>query len=295
MVGSSPHGAVPHQLEQTRSQQQDNFPNPEHGRNEENGRFREGSVDTTQTSRSHTRVGSHMSQKRDDERAMQQEINDLKRRLRFAQRRQSPPPDTDTPLDDYRRRSKTPPSETFSYEEERHQKRKRRSPSPRGIGHDTISRALNQLSRSPFTHRIEEAVLPRQFQQLAFSIYNGNTDHSKDEVLMCKVFPSSLGPAAMRWFNGLKANFINSYRQLTQAFGSPFITNNRAPQPLSALLSLPMRDGETLKAYSGRYWKMYNEMDGNFDDVAINTFKSSLPVEHGLRKSLIGKPTTSVR
>ena len=87
MVGSSPHGAVPHQLEQTRSQQQDNFPNPEHGRNEENGRFREGSVDTTQTSRSYTCVGSHMSQKQDDERAMQREINDLKRRLRFAQRR----------------------------------------------------------------------------------------------------------------------------------------------------------------------------------------------------------------
>ena len=40
---------------------------------------------------------------------------------------------------------------------------------------------------------------------------------------------------------------------------------------------------------------MYNEMDGNFDDVAINTFKSSLPAEHGLRKSLIGKPATSVR
>ena len=36
-------------------------------------------------------------------------------------------------------------------------------------------------------------------------------------------------------------------------------------------------------------------MDGNFDDVAINTFKSSLPVEYGLRKSLTDKPTTSVR
>ena len=31
---------------------------------------------------------------------------------------------------------------------------------------------------------------------------------------------------------------------------------------------------------------MYNEMDGNFDDVAISTFKSGLPTEHGLRKSL---------
>ena len=33
---------------------------------------------------------------------------------------------------------------------------------------------------------------------------------------------------------------------------------------------------------------MYNEMDGNFENVAINTFKNSLPIEHGLRKSLTG-------
>ena len=39
---------------------------------------------------------------------------------------------------------------------------------------------------------------------------------------------------------------------------------------------------------------MYNEMDGNFDDVAISTFKSGVPTEHGLRKSLTGKPVTSV-
>ena len=56
-----------------------------------------------------------------------------------------------------------------------------------------------------------------------------------------------------------------------------------------------MCDGETLKAYSGKYWEMYNEMDGNFDDVAINTFKNSLPAKHGLRKSLTGKPAISVR
>ena len=119
--------------------------------------------------------------------------------------------------------------------------------------------------------------------------------HSKNEALMCKVFPSSLGPVAIRWFNGLKANSVDSYRQLAQVFGSRFVTNSRAPRPLSALLSLSMCDGETLKAYLSRYWEMYNEIDGNFDDVTINTFKNSLPAEHGLRKSLTGKPTTSVR
>ena len=36
-------------------------------------------------------------------------------------------------------------------------------------------------------------------------------------------------------------------------------------------------------------------MDSKFDDVAINTFKNSLPAEHGLRKSLTGKPATSMR
>ena len=39
--------------------------------------------------------------------------------------------------------------------------------------------------------------------------------HSKDEALICKIFPSSLGPMAMRWFNGLKENSIDSFKKLT--------------------------------------------------------------------------------
>ena len=50
-----------------------------------------------------------------------------------------------------------------------------------------------------------------------------------------------------------------------------------------------------MKTYPDRYWEMFNEIDGDFDEVAISTFKVGLPVEHGLRKSLIGKPVTSVR
>ena len=56
-----------------------------------------------------------------------------------------------------------------------------------------------------------------------------------------------------------------------------------------------MREGETLKTYLNKYWEMFNEIDGDFDDVAIRTFEVSLPAEHGLRKSLTGKPTTNVR
>ena len=51
--------------------------------------------------------------------------------------------------------------------------------------------------------------------------------HSKDRALMCKVFPSSLGPVAMRWFDGLRADSIDSFKELTWAFGYRFITCSR--------------------------------------------------------------------
>ena len=56
-----------------------------------------------------------------------------------------------------------------------------------------------------------------------------------------------------------------------------------------------MKEGETLKTYLDKYWEMYNEMDGNFEDVAISTFKSGLLTEHGLRKSLTEKLVTNLR
>ena len=49
-----------------------------------------------------------------------------------------------------------------------------------------------------------------------------------------------------------------------------------------------------MKAYAERYWEMFNEIDGDFDEVAIKTFKVGFPSEHGLRKSLTGKLVTSL-
>ena len=139
-------------------------------------------------------------------------------------------------------------------------------------------------------------------------MYNGRTDpvehvshfiqrlvvHSKSEPLICKVFPSNLAPVAIRWFDDLKEGSINSFKELTRAFGAHFVTCSEVPWPLDSLLSMTMQEGETLKTYD-RYWEMFNEIDGNFDDVAIRTFKVGLPVKHNLRKSLTRKPIKSVR
>ena len=50
-----------------------------------------------------------------------------------------------------------------------------------------------------------------------------------------------------------------------------------------------------MKAYAKSYWEMFNEIDGDFDEVSIRTFKVGLPSKHGLRKSLTGKLVTSLR
>ena len=77
-------------------------------------------------------------------------------------------------------------------------------------------RTLDQISKSPFTRKVGREKLPQRFTQLTFTLYNGRSDlvehvshfnqrmtvHSKNETLICKVFPFSLEPMAMRWFDG---------------------------------------------------------------------------------------------
>ena len=115
-----------------------------------------------------------------DEKAMQREIDDLKRQLRRAQRKQTPP-NSDVSSNDeedtiYRQRSTTSSSESFSCEEEHLHKRKCRSPSRRGVGTNVMKKALSQISKSSFTRGIEKAKLPRRFHQPTFAMYNTRTD-----------------------------------------------------------------------------------------------------------------------
>ena len=98
-------------------------------------------------------------------------------------------------------------------------------------------------------------------------MYNGRSDsmehvnhfnqrmivHSSNEALIYKVFSSSLGPMAMRWFGGLKEGSISSFKELTKAFVARFVTCSRVPRPLDSLLSMTIREGEILKTYFDRY------------------------------------------
>ena len=142
------------------SQWQDHFVNLERRRD------REVNVHTTHTNKSQSRKGSHLSHE-EDTRALQLEIDYLKRKLRHEWRKQTPSNSdisSESEKDSsYRRWSRTPPNESFSYVEGYHCKHRNRNSSSKGLGNDAISRALNQISKSPFTRRIKGGRLLRRF------------------------------------------------------------------------------------------------------------------------------------
>ena len=61
----------------------------------------------------------------------------------------------------YKRRSRNLPSETFFSDKEYSHKCKNKSPTRKGLGNNAMNEALNQVAKSPFTRKIEGAILPR--------------------------------------------------------------------------------------------------------------------------------------
>ena len=74
---------------------------------------------------------------------------------------------------------------------------------------------------------------PSRFTRPPFNSYDRKTDliehvshyiqmmslNTHNDALMCKVFPSSLEPIALRWFNRLRKGSIHSFVGLIQEFG----------------------------------------------------------------------------
>jgi hypothetical protein len=176
-------------------------------------------------------------------------------------------------------------------------------------GQETVWKALHQISHSPFSKEIKRAHQPGKFSPPNYVMYDGRTDpigyishfrqsmalHLGNDALMCRMFPSSLGPMSLRWFNHLQHSLIHSWDELAEAFVSQFITNSRKPKEFDSLMSMRMKDSESLKSYSSRYWEVYNEVDSGIEDMAIKTFKQGLEPEFELRHGLSKRPTKSMR
>ena len=135
MTGSRPQQISPPHAKSANVYQQGELHNLEHGNHVDNQQ--EGSPQTLHAGESGYRRKNYLVHEQVDEKDLQREIDDLKKKFRRAQRKQTPSSSDISSNDDgdvsYRERSQTPLSESYSYEEECSRKRRRRSPSGRGV------------------------------------------------------------------------------------------------------------------------------------------------------------------
>ena len=151
--------------------------------------------------------------------------------------------------------------------------------------------------------------MPNRFTRPPFNFYDEKTNlvehvshyiqmlslHNHNNALMRRVFPSSLGPITLRFFNGLRNGSIHSFGELIQEFGIRFMNCSRVPQLVDALLSMKMGARETLRNYTNRYWELYNEIGRGNEKIATSTFRLGLPEDSKLRKSLTMRPLEDMR
>ena len=130
-IGPHQDDANLHQAESSGSQHNNSIVNPQQRGDHE------GSMHITYTSKSQSRGKSHVSHAK-SERDMQREIDELKKKLCRVRRRHSSPDSelSSKDIDDatYRRRSRTPPNETFFGDEEYRHKRKNKSQPIKALG-----------------------------------------------------------------------------------------------------------------------------------------------------------------
>jgi hypothetical protein len=253
---------------------------------------------------------THASQRRSPERptlSHKSQKNDLSETSSSQSESRSPTPPavSHKPLKPGKASRSRPPlyGET-SAPGKKHQSRKTVRPGRQ----NAVWKAFDLISSSPFSKEIEKAKMPERFPVPRFEVYNGRTDpvthighyqqsmalSRNNDPLMCRLFPSSLGEVAMRWFNQLGVRTIYSWDQLAEAFVARFITNSRKRKEMGALLTMKLETNETLKDYSTRFWETYNDIESCGEEVAITTFKMGLPADSGLRQSLVKHPPANL-
>ena len=102
------------------------------------------------------------------------------------------------------------------------------------------------------------------------------TIHRNDKPLMCTIFPRILGELAMKWYDSLPMDFVNSWVQLTKQFSAQFITSSWDTKDIGALFSMKEKQEENLHEYAHIYCKTMNEIESYNPEIAMAPFKIGL-------------------
>jgi len=121
-----------------------------------------------------------------------------------------------------------------------------------------------------FVDGIMETPSPRGWKSLTMDKYDGTTDmdeqihvyltqiglYTFDDVIFCKVFPTSQKGASLSWFTCLVPLFVDCFDTLLYQFGERFAMSKPHDLTSLALISIRQEEGESLRSFVERFSKL---------------------------------------
>ncbi|XP_034699385.1 uncharacterized protein LOC117924780 [Vitis riparia] len=115
-----------------------------------------------------------------------------------------------------------------------------------------------------------------------------------NDMLLCKVFPTSLQGQALSWFHRLPANSIDNFRDLSEVFVGQYLCSARHKQNISTLQNLKMQENETLREFMKRFGQAVLQVESYNMDAILQIFKRSISSGTTFFESLAKKPPTTM-
>ncbi|KAM1488601.1 hypothetical protein ACFXTO_031938 [Malus domestica] len=166
---------------------------------------------------------------------------------------------------------------------------------------------MTNISMSPFTNKIEQTDPPRGFSMPHFIPYKEDEDpyqhlkhyrstmilYRNNDVLMCKIFATTLQGEAQDWFHILPPQSIQSFNELSFVFTKEYSSNRSIKMTSDHLFSIVKYPWETIRDYVKRFKVEKAKIVGYNEDITTTSFKNGLPTKHPLfRKLIMGEELT---
>ena len=94
--------------------------------------------------------------------------------------------------------------------------------------------------------------------------------YTVDDVVLCRVFPTSLKGGAFRWFTKLPPNSVEGFTTLMSKFETQFATSWPHHLTSIALVGIYQEKGESLRTFIDRFGKVAMNIRNLSPDVAMH-------------------------
>ena len=98
---------------------------------------------------------------------------------------------------------------------------------------------------------------------------------TRNDRLLCKVFPANLKGPTLAWFHKLLRGSINSFSELWVAFVSQYLCSVLQKGNISSLQTIFKQEDESIRDFTKRFGQVVQQIDAYNMDAVLQNFRIS--------------------